>query len=443
MSYASEKISDFIARTRFETLPSAVVHQAKRALLDTCGCILAGLATPLGQRVVALSRQFPQSDGVTVPSIDHGVMPIMAAMANGFLANALDADDGHRQSRVHNGGVLFPAIFAAAQPRSCSGQDFITATVIGYEIGLRAGMALNNTGDIYYGSANGGAYSAAAATGWLMGLNPTEILNALGIAEIQAPSCQLMGWIESRRIPMIKEGMGWAASTGYTAALMTVHGITGTLTLYDSYPLAARVDELGLDYEILKTYFKPFSACRWTHGPIENLLKILTDHPLSPDQIAKIRVKTPDKASKLDIRNPSTPEDAQYSIPFALGVAAVDGEAGPPQMSAARLNDPEILAVAAKVEIMSDPAMQAAFPERVATEVEITTVSGETFSQRNDQISGDWDHPLSDQDLVNKFSAYATPALGAIKTGLLCNQIMNLDHIDNINLLLKPLECAQ
>jgi hypothetical protein len=87
--------------------------------------------------------------------------------------------------------------------------------------------------------------------------------------------------------------------------------------------------------------------------------------------------------------------------------------------------------------------MQAAFPERVATEVEITTVSGETFSQRNDQISGDWDHPLSDQDIVNKFSAYATPALGAKKTGLLCNQIMNLDHIDNMNQLLKPLEYAQ
>ncbi len=443
MNSANEILADFIARTHFETLPSVVVHQAKRALLDTCGCILAGLATPLGQRAVALSRQFPQSDGVTVACVDHGIMPVMAAMANGFLANALDADDGHRLSRVHNGGILFPAAFAAAQPRSSSGRDFITATVIGYEIGLRAGMAMNNTGDIYFGSAHGGTYSAAAAAGWLMGLKPTEIINALGIAEIQAPSCQLMGWIEARRAPMIKEGMGWAAATGYTAALMTAHGITGTLTLYDSYPDAARVDGLGSDFEILKTYFKPFAACRWTHGPIENLLKILTDHRLNPDQIATIRVKTPDKASKLDTCNPLSPEDAQYSIPFALGAAAVDRKVGPPQMSVARLNDPKILAVAAKVEIVSDPAMQAAYPERVATVVEITTVAGERFSQGNDRISGDWDYPLSDESLVDKFTTYATPALGAKKTSVLCNQIMELDHIDNINQLLKPLEFAR
>ena len=169
----------------------------------------------------------------------------------------------------------------------------------------------------------------------------------------------------------------------------------------------------------------------------------MTDYSLSPDQIAKIRVKTPDKASKLDTRNPLTPEDAQYSIPFALGAAAVDGKVEPPQMSAARLNDPEILAVAARVEIVSDPLMQAAFPERVATVVEITTVSGETFSQGNDQISGDWDYPLSDQNLVDKFKAYAAPALGMKKTDALCNQIMELDHIDNINQLLKPLEFAQ
>ena len=163
---------------------------------------------------------------------------------------------------------------------------------------------------------------------------PADIINALGIVEIQAPSCQLMGWVNARKIPMIKEGMGWAAATGYTAALMAAHGITGTLTLYDTFPLEARVDKLGSDYQILKTYFKPFASCRWTQGPIENLLKILKTHPLDPGEIVKIEVRTPDKAANLDTVYPVTPEDAQYSIPFTLGAVLVYGKVGPAEMSA-------------------------------------------------------------------------------------------------------------
>lgn len=443
MSPANKALAEFIGQTHFEILPAEVIHQVKRALLDTTGCILAGLATPVGQRVVALSRQFPQTDGATVPAIGHGVMPVMAAMSNGFLANALDADDGHRMSRLHNGGVLFPAALAAAQQKASDGRQFITAAVVGYEIGLRAGMAMNNTGEIYFGSAHGGAYSAAAAVGFLMNLAPQDIINAVGIAEVQAPTCQLMGWIEARQVPMIKEGMGWAASTGYTAALMAAHGITGTLTLYDRHPCAAEVDQLGSDFQILKTYFKAFPACRWTHGPIENLLKILESHPLQADDIAKIRVKAPDKASLLDTARPASPEDAQYSIPFVLGAAVVDGRVDPPQMSVARLNDPEILAVAERVEIVMDPVLQEAYPERVLTVVEIETRAGEVFSQSNELITGDWDNPMSDQALIDKFKAYATPSLGAAKTDVLLNQILELEQVSDMNHLLRPLAAVE
>ncbi len=443
MTSANEKLIEFIENVHFDGLPATVIHQTKRAMLDTCGCILAGLSTPLGKRILALSRQFPLPGGATVPGIDHGVVPNMAAAANGFLANALDADDGHRMSRVHNGGILFPAVFAAAQHRSSSGRDVICAAVIGYEIGLRAGMTLNNSGEIYFGSAHGGAYSAAAAAGYLMGLKPADIINALGIVEIQAPTCHLMGWVKARKIPMIKEGMGWAAATGYTAALMAGHGITGTLTLYDTFPLEACVNELGSDYQILKTYFKPFASCRWTHGPIENLIKILATHPLQADEIAKIRVSTPDKAANLDTICPATPEDAQYSIPFTLGAVLAYGKVGPTEMSTYRLQDPKILRLAEKVEVVSDPVMQALYPQQVATALVVTTHAGKTYKAENKKITGDWDQPMTDQELVDKFIQYAGPVLGSRQTDNICNHIMSLDHVTDISELLLPLASIQ
>ncbi len=433
----------FIEETRFETLPADVVHQAKRAMLDTYGCILAGLATPLGKCVLAMSRQYPFSEGAIVPGIRHRVVPNMAATANGFLANALDADDGHRMSRVHNGGILFPAIFAAAQSHSSNGRDVLTAAVIGYEVGLRAGMALNNSGEIYYGSAHGGTYSAAAATGCLMGLKPADIINALGIVEIQAPSCQLMGWVNARKIPMIKEGMGWAAATGYTAALMAAHGITGTLTLYETFPQEAQVNKLGSDYQILKTYFKPFASCRWTQGPIENLIKILKSHPLDPDDVAQIQVRTPDKAANLDTIYPVTPEDAQYSIPFTLGAVLVYGKAGPAELSVDRLKDQQILKAAEKVKVTADPDMQALYPQQVATAVTVTTREGKTYTEKNKKITGDWDQPMTDQELTDKFTAYAAPVLGRQQADDICNQIMALEQVADINDLLMPLASIQ
>jgi 2-methylcitrate dehydratase PrpD len=64
-----------------------------------------------------------------------------AVLANGFAANALDIDDGHRLVKGHPGACTLPVILAAGEMvPSCSGKAFLTALVIGYEIGIRAGL---------------------------------------------------------------------------------------------------------------------------------------------------------------------------------------------------------------------------------------------------------------------------------------------------------------
>ena len=147
-----------------------------------------------------------------------------------------------------------------------------------------------------------------------MGLKPVDIINALGIVEIQAPACQLMGWVNARKIPMIKEGMGWAAATGYTAALMAAHGITGTLTLYPRY---------------------------------------------------------------------------------------------------------------------------------TATALAVTTHGGKTYTEENKEITGDWDQSMTDQEITDKFAAYSAPVLGRQQADDVCNQIMSLEQVADINQLLQPLASIQ
>jgi hypothetical protein len=68
---------------------------------------------------------------------------------------------------------------------------------------------------------------------------------------------------------------------------------------------------------------------------------------------------------------------------------------------------------------------------------------GKTYTQENKKITGDWDEPMTDQELSDKFRAYAAPVLGLRQADDVCNQIMALEQIGDINELLKPLASIQ
>jgi len=431
-------IIEFLQCTRLEQLPPGAVHEARRALLDTLGCMIAGLDTPLGRRIIALSRRFGQPDGASVLGVEKNVAPFFAAMGNGFMANALDADDGHRLSRLHAGGVIVPAVLAAVQEKDCSGGRLLEAIVVGYELGLRAGMA-STAGDIYFGSAFGSTFGAAAAVGWILGLAPPDIVNAMGISEMHAPNCMLMGWVNSRRIPMIKEGMGWAAATAMMAAHMAADGISGTLTIFDRCDRLSRIDRLGREYEIEHRYYKIYPACRWTQAPLQTLLDMMAENRLTADGVVDIEVRSFDKAVQLDNPAPATIEEAEYSIPYVLGAAMVAGTFGPEQLGADQLHDPHIGAQARKVRLTADAAYSRQYPRKVLCEVIVKTTAGLTYKARNTCIPGDWDHPLTDDQLKDKFARLVRRRLSELQIENLVNSIFKIETQSSVRRFVENL----
>jgi len=441
MKSSHEMIIEFLSNHRIDRLPAGVVHEAKRALLDTLGCIIAGLDTPLGSKLASLHDQFLQSPGATFLGIRPSVSHFFAALGNAYMANAYDADDGHRMSRVHAGGIVIPSAMAAAEMKDCSGSRFIEAIVAGYELGLRAGMA-SNLGDIYYGSAFGAAFGATAAFGWILGLAPEQIIQALGITEMHAPNSMLMGWIESRQIPMIKEGMGWAAASGVIGALMAQTGITGTLTIFNDREKAVGLDGLGWDYEIKRRYYKPQPGCRWTHAPARILMNLLAEHHLAADEVAGVEVRTFDKAAKLDNPRPATMEDAQYSIPFVLGSILAEGQFGPDQMRRDKLNSPHILKQAGKISLKVEPAFSKLYPALAKCEVVLKTGSGRMVSSDAANVQGDWDLPLSDADLKDKFVLFTRTRFNAKQLETVIRHIGSIEATSSVGEFIKAINNA-
>src|SRR5213075_575372 len=96
---------------------------------------------------------------------------------------------------------------------------------------------------------------------------------ALGIAEYHGPRSQMMRCIAHPT--MVKDGSGWGALAGVSAAYLARDGFTGApaVTVEDEAH-AALWDELGHRWRILEQYFKPYPVCRWAQPAMEAALSL-------------------------------------------------------------------------------------------------------------------------------------------------------------------------
>ena len=270
---------------------------------------------------------------------------------------------------------------AAELAGGCSGREFLTALVIAYELGIRAGMIRHATYEIYHSSGSWGAIAGAAAVGRLLGLSDSEtVFHAMGAAEYHAPIAPMMKGIDTPS--MGKDSIGWGCMVAVLSALMARDGFTGVCPLFDDVPDPSLVKRLGQDWEILNLYFKPYAACRWGQPAVAGALKLVRKHRLTADQIQRIRVRTFEAATRLPNGHPRDTEEAQYHLAFPVAAALLDGEVGPAQVLPPRLHDPGLLSLLDRVSTEVAPEFEAEFPAKAPAEVVVETTAGAHLSIR-------------------------------------------------------------
>ena len=412
----TDRTIEFTLGTQWEDLPEPVKHQSKRCLLDGLGALLAGTQTPVAELVSSYAQENHAGDGATLLGSGARVSLLGAALVNGTAANALDIDDGYRLIKGHPGACVLPVALAAAEATGCSGRAFLTALVVGYEVGIRAGLIRHAVSETYHASGSWGAIAGAGVGGKLFGSDAQTIRHAMGTAEYHAPIAPMMKGIQTPS--MGKDSIAWGCVVAMSSALMAQKGFTGIRPLFEDAPDPSWIDDLGGTYEILNLYFKPYSACRWAQPAIEGALKIVRDHRLSTEQIQRIRVQTFAEAAAMEESYPETTEAAQYSLAFPLAVALLDGEVGPRQVLPPRIHGLDVRSMMDKVHVVPEPRFQDVFPAEALAEVHIETRGGETFS--SGVASARWEPPSglpSDRELVEKFHWLVEPVLGMEKAG--------------------------
>jgi 2-methylcitrate dehydratase PrpD len=426
-SEGTDRVLDFIMSLTWDELPTAVRHQSIRCLLDLMGALIAGRRTPVGDIMAGVAcDQFP-GDQATILVSGERVSAIGAALANGFAQNALDIDDGYRRVKGHPGAAFLPALLAALETKGgCTGSELLTAVVVGYEIGIRAGLIRHAVYPTYHSSGSWGAVGAAACAGRLLGLGRAHLREALGAAEYHAPIAPMMKGID---VPcMGKDSLGWGNMTGLASVFMAQRGFTGVEPLFSEAPVKEWMTGLGRQYEILNLYFKPYAACRWAQPAIAGCLKLMRENRLKPGDLARVKVRTFAAAAALTRHPPANTEEAQYNLAFPVAAALIDGALGPAQVLPPRLFDQDILDLAGRLEVEVAEEFEDRFPAKALAAVEITTRDGKRYD--SGAVEARWEPPNTlptDTELKEKFIWLAGPVLGQDRADQLLKLIWQLE----------------
>jgi 2-methylcitrate dehydratase PrpD len=445
----TRKLAEFCAELTIDKIPPEVISKTKLCVLDYIANIYGSLELDAVKAVVEYIRTLEGGEHASVLGCGFKTGVQNAAFINGTLAEAIEAQDGLRFGGNHPVSSVMPAVFAVAEAGGMSGNEVLTAIVAGYEAASRPAAAMHpyHTLSGFLPTGTCGAFGAAAAAAKLMQLDGIGMLNAFGNAGYLLPLSmaeQLMG---GHTIKIVQGGQ--AASAGIMAAGLAKTGITGCPQVLEGSELKGGftqitsrvepkceriVEGLGEHFSIMDIYFKPYTACRHTHGAAQATLDLIKEHDFSIDDIETIKVDTYGIgviAVGKGVPENGTFVSAQFSLPYVVAVCLMDRRLGPAQLTEKRIADKAVIALSKKVTVTMDDELNRIYPEKTSSRVSIRLKDGKTLIKQVDIPKGDPRTPLIASDISDKLREFAG-ARNKAAIERIIEMVMNLESLGSL-----------
>ena len=407
-------VQSFLYDLQWQDIPKEAQHQAKRCLMDLVGVLVCGTQTPMAMISTDHASKFYCSPDRPVRLLGDGRQASApgVAMAGAYTIDSIDAHDGMKRTKGHAGSIILPSLIALleASGRDYSDEELMTCLVIGYEIAIRDGIALHDSVPDYHTSGAWAAVAVAALGARILGLDKDKMAEAIGIAEYNGPRSQMMRAIDHPT--MVKDGAGWGAMAGVSAAFLAQDGFTGAPAITITEPeVAKHWADLGSTWHIVDQYIKPWPVCRWAQPAATAVMDVMQSNNISQQNIDNIVVNSFHEAIRLATRIPRDTEDAQYSLPWPVAAAAVRGTIGAAEISAP-FDDPRIVELANKMILNEDDYCNEVFPQERLAQVTINTQDGASYTSEITRATWDPEAPPSDAEMTEKFHGLADPVIG-------------------------------
>ena len=433
---ATETLARFILNTPAEAIPAPILHEGKRCIINYMAVALYASADP---SMAILTGLFEEEGGVEIASlIGAGTRTNLqnAALANGYLAHLEDYDDTHFPTVIHPSAPTIPAAFAVAEREGATGLDVLVATVIGIEACCRVGLSVypNHYDAGWHITGTCGVFGAAGAAGRLLGLDESQMTQALGIAGTQAAGVREVFGSMSKPFHA-----GRSAQSGVLAGLLARRGFTSTHEILEGRRGFAAVlstasnmtqitDALGERWELPNNGLKPYSCGVVSHPLIDAMIVLRNTHGVAADDVESVSARVhPLVLELMDRPNPRVGLEGKFSHQHSMAVGLIDGGAFPAQYTDERVLDPAVAALRDKIRATVDTSVA-----EDAAEVTVTLRDGRSITESVEHATGAPANPMSDAHLENKFRTLARRVLSQSQADELLATLWALDAADDV-----------
>ncbi|MDA8124571.1 MAG: MmgE/PrpD family protein [Deltaproteobacteria bacterium] len=452
MNGATAQLADFVSTIQYETLPAEAIVTAKQAILDCLGCIVAGAAEPAVKITGDYARATNSSPEAGVLCQGFKTSAELAAWINGVASHCLDYDDVGIMAvhgNMHPSVSILPVVLALGEKNHSSGKEILTAFVAGIEAQLRLATVMGKQVSAagWHPTPVLGVMGATAAACRLLSLNAEQTRCAFGIASSFAAGLQPNFGTMTKPLHA-----GNAARGGVVAGLLAARGFDANQKIFEE-PLgfgnlfggkgtAERMSQersWNEKWQIVRGIaFKPYPSCRGTHPGIDAMLELRREFALRESDIASISCKVnPWDLELLRYHDPQNGLEAKFSLEYCLAVALLDGQVCLAHFADARVKDPKIKALIAKINCHS-PADWADSP-KLCQELTIKDHAGKEYTKKVLKPKGDPDNPLSDQELAVKFADCAATCFSKSERQEIIERIRSLETLSEIDKLMNLL----
>ena len=443
-----QHLASFAIEVTYDDLSAEVVHQVKRVLADTMACAAGGYQGAPAM----LARQLAATTSSTTPARMLGTVgataPDMAAFVNTVTARYIDCNDTYAGIGGHPSDMI-GAILAVADSTKASGRDVVLAIALGYEVYCRLADVVS-VGQRGFDQGALCILGSTAACGRLMGLTPDQMGNALAMAAV---SYLPLGVIRSGELSMWKGcATAGANSAAVFSAQLAALGMTGPPAAFEDKsgwwrqftgePVAlSAFGSTDGPWRIMNTSFKSYPAQIHIQGAISLAAGLRSQVKLA--DIASIHVESYRSAahSSADPAKwlPKNRETADHSLPYLVAVALLDGTVTPAIFTDARIADPAVPPILAKMTVTENPAYTARFPQEAITRIDVTTTAGQHLVAETTHPKGHYLHPLADADIEAKFRELAAGTLTPTGCDAALAAVWGIDTAPSVTALLDAM----
>jgi len=412
------ELASFAAALTYGRLPASLRSALFEFTLDYLRVASLGERMPWSQWARDYVRQNGGPGRAPVLFSAGRTDPASAAFLNTVYAGSIDADDTHVGAMLHPGCIVFSAALAIGQSRGLAGERVLAAVVAGYEAMIRIALCIqpSHFKRGFQSTATCGVFgSAVAASALLFPGDARRIAQAMGLAA--SFSGGLVQFFHSgstvKRIHAAQ-----AVGSGVHAALLVEAGFSGPVDILEGQDGFARAyadqvdfaplsDRLGAFYRMTEVSIKPHACSARVLAAVEAAVDLCREHDIAAGDIEAITLGIPRVIQgRLTGNAPASLQGAQMSAPFSVALAirkqirsdvyalnVDDFEAG--------LEDPVVMALAAKVEcVLDDEAERASTAESVGARVTLVLRDGRRLSRFVAAPKGSASRPYSQADHV-------------------------------------------